>query len=260
MDGLYCGAGMPTALIGHDGFIGKNLEAQAHFDEKTDGALRPGRYDLVVCAGPPGEKWKANHDPGGDAAAIRRLIESLREVEAGKFVLLSTVDVYPRTEMVDEDAPIDAAASTPYGRHRRELELFCMERFGATVLRLPLLFGPGLNKNVLFDLLIDHQVENIHPDGVFQYYGVAHLWRDSNIALERGLSLLNLACEPIPTRELALRCFGRELTVYPSAPPALYDLRSRHAPLWGGQPFGYLYAKDRMLQEIADFVEKERAL
>jgi len=231
---------MPTALIGPDGFIGKNLEAQAHFDEKTDGALRPGSYDLVVCAGAPGEKWKANRDPEDDAAAIRRLIESLREVQTGKFVLISTVDVY--------------------GRNRRELELFCIERFGATVLRLPLLFGPGLNKNVLFDLLIDHQVENIHPDGVFQYYGVAHLWRDSNMALERGLSLLNLACEPIPTRELALRCFGRELTVYPSAPPALYDLRSKHAPLWGGQPFGYLYAKDRMLQEIADFVEKERAL
>jgi hypothetical protein len=250
---------MPTALIGSGGFIGKSLAAQAHFDEKTDGTLRPGRYQLVVCAGAPGEKWRANRDPESDANAIGRLIDSLREVRADQFVLLSTVDVYPRPEMVDEDTPIDAAAATVYGRHRRELELFCLERFSATVLRLPLLFGPGLSKNVLLDLLIDHQVENIHPDGVFQYYGVGHLWRDANLALERGLELLNVACEPIPTRELALRCFGRELTVYPSMPPALYDLRSKHAPLWGGQPFGYLYAKERVLREIAAFIEKERA-
>src|SRR5260370_1453972 len=113
MDGLYCAAGMPTALIGPDGFIGKNLEAQAHFDEKTDGALRPGSYDLVVCAGAPGGRWRANRDPEDDAAAIRRLIESLREVQTGKFVLISTVDVYPRTMMFDVVTPIDAAASTP---------------------------------------------------------------------------------------------------------------------------------------------------
>src|SRR5438874_2526090 len=126
--------------------------------------------------------------------------------------------------------------------------------FGATVVRLPLLFGPGLNKNVLFDLLIDHDVENIHPDGVFQYYAVAHLWRDANIALERGLAALNVAGSPVPTRELALRCFGRELTTYPSAPPPHYDVRSKHAPLWGGAQ--YLYSKERVLHEITEFIEK----
>ena len=251
---------MPTALIGQSGFIGANLDAQAHFEVKADGALPPGSYELVVCAGAPGEKWRANRDPAADQAAIKRLMDSLHFIEAKKFALISTVDIYPRPEMVDEDSAIDPAAATAYGRHRRELELFCQQRFSATVLRLPLLFGPGLSMNVLFDLLIDHQVENIHPEGVFQYYALSHLWRDANIALERGLPELNLACEPIPTRELALRCFGRELTSYPSAQPAIYDVRSKHAPLWGGQPFGYLYAKHRVLQEISDFVVLERAL
>ena len=251
---------MRTALIGESGFIGANLDAQAHFDVRSDGALPPGAYDLVVCAAAPGEKWRANRDPDVDEAAIKRLTDSLRSIEAKKFALISTVDVYPRPEQVDEDAPIDAAAATPYGRHRARLEEFCRERFGATVLRLPLLFGTGLQKNVLFDLMIDHHVENIHPDGVFQFYALAHLWRDANIALERGLPVLNLACEPIPVRELALRCFGRELNTYPSSQPARYDVRSKHAPLWGGQPFGYLYTKERVLHEIADFVEKERAL
>ncbi|HUJ29399.1 MAG TPA: NAD-dependent epimerase/dehydratase family protein [Myxococcales bacterium] len=251
---------MPTALIGHGGFIGQNLDAQAHFEVKADATLAPGNYDLVVCAAAPGEKWRANREPDVDAAAVQRLVDSLQHVEARRFALISTLDVYPKPEMVDEDSAIDAAEATAFGRHRRMLEEFCLRRFPATVVRLPLLFGPGLNHNVLFDLLIDHQVENIHPDGVFQFYAAAHLWRDLNIALERGLPVLNVATEPVPTRELALRCFGRELTSYPSAQPAVYDVRSKHAPLWGGQPFGYLYSKERVLQEISDFVEKERAL
>jgi len=244
---------MPTALIGHGGFIGANLAAQAHFDEKVDArgveSIRGKSFRLLVCA----------PDPAADREELQRLAASLREVKAEKLLLVSTVDVYPRPEAVDEDSPIDlSATATPRGRHLRELELSCAEHFSATVLRLPLLFGPGLERNLLLDLLSDREVENIHPDGVFQYYAVAHLWRDANIALERGLPLLNLAAEPIPTRELALRCFGRELTAYPASAPAVSDVRSKHAPLWGGER--YLYSKERVLQEIADFVEKERAL
>jgi hypothetical protein len=247
---------MPRALIGKSSFIGENLAAQAHFDEKSDGPLRAGSWDLVVCAG----AGRADRDPERDAAAVQRLIQSLGEVQAKQFILVSSTDVYPRPEMVDEDAPIDAAAGTEQGRARRELEQFCIERFGATVLRLPLAFGPGLDENVLFDLLMDREVDELHPDGVFQYYAVAQLWRDANMALERGIAVLNLVGEPVPTRELSLRCFGRELTQYPAAPPAVRDVRSKHAPLWGGQPFGYLYAKERVLQQIADFIDHERAL
>ena len=255
---------MTAALIGHTGFVGQNLASQGTFDARYNSRnieqIRGKHYDLIVCAGAYAAKWKANQDPEADALAIEKLTGPLGDVKAGRFVLISTVDVYSRPEMVDEDTPVDPLTATPYGRHRRELEAFCNTRFDACVLRLPALFGPGLKKNVIHDLLLDHQVENIHPDGVYQYYGLAHLWRDLNMALERGLKVLNLACEPIPTRELALRCFGRELSSYPSAAPALYDFRSKHAPLWGGQPFGYLYSKERVLQEIRAFVEREQAL
>lgn len=252
---------MSSALIGHGGFVASNLEAQAHFDERVEARaadrLRGRSFELVVCAD-PGTKWKANRDPEGDRASVSRLIEALGTIQATRLLLVSTIDVYARPEGVDEDAPVEP--STAYARHRRELERFCRERFSATVLRLPLPFGPGLQEGVVFDLMLGHHVENIHPDGVHQHYPIAHLWRDANIALERGLAELNLASEPIPTRELALRCFGRELTVYPGSAPAVSDVRSKHAPLWGGQPSGYLYAKDRVLHELGEFVELERAL
>lgn len=255
---------MTSALIGHTGFVGSNLAAQARFDEtynSRDIDRIAGRaFDLVVCAGVYAVKWKANQEPEADRAALERLVGPLRSVEAKRFVLISTVDVYPRPRGVDEDTIIDPAAASPYGRHRFELESFVRDRFrDSTVLRLPGLFGPGLKKNVIFDLLHDHRVDQIHPEGVFQYYGLRHLWGDLQKALERRLPLLNLACEPLPTRELSLRVFGRELPASASPAPEGYDLRSKHAPLWGGAPSGYLYSKEQVLRELAGFVEEERS-
>lgn len=252
---------MTSALIGHGGFVASNLEMQAHFDEKVDARaadkLRGRRFDLLVCAEPEGRrKW--SRDPEAHAAATRRLIEALSAISAGRVLLVSTFEVFPRPEMVDEDAAIHP--SLPYARVRRELELFCREKLSATVVRLPLAFGPGLSAGVVFDLLLGRGLESIHPDALLQHYPLAHLWHDANLALERRIPELNLACEPVPTREIALRCFGRELTAYPASAPALCDVRSKYAPLWGGQPFGYLYPRERVLRELAGFVERERVL
>ena len=241
------------ALIGNTGFVGGALLEQTAFDavyaSRNIESIRGQQFDLIVCAGVYAEKWKANQDPVADMTALERLIDPLREVSCQRFVLISTVDVYERPLLVDESAPADA--THPYGRHRRLLEEFVQARFPQSfVLRLPGLFGHGLKKNVIFDLLHDHQVERIHPDGAYQYYSLAHLWAD----IQRWIPLLNVATEPIATRELSLRCFGRELTAYPASPPARYDVRTRHAPS------GYLYDKATVLRELQEFVARERAL
>jgi dTDP-4-dehydrorhamnose reductase len=253
---------METALIGHTGFVGGVLKAQQPFDElyasRNIDAIRGKHFRFVVCAGASAVKWKAIQDPGADLAAIEKLLSPLREVKAERFVLVSTVDVYEHPVGVDEDAPADATHA--YGRHRRLLEELVQERFAdrATILRLPGLFGPGLKKNVIYDLLHEHQLDRIHPDGLFQYYPLAHLSMDISAAINRGIPLLNVAAEPIATCELSLRCFGRELRDYPAAAPARYDIRSKHAASWGG--VHYLYGKAAVLAELKAFVESERGL
>ena len=188
--------------------------------------LRGRRFELVVCAGARAEKWKANREPAADLSGIERLLSALREVRADRFVLVSTVDVYERPLGVDESVPADAAH--PYGRHRRLLEELCAERFDAQIARLPALFGPGLKKNAIYDLLHDNQVEKIHPDSAYQFYDVRRLWEDLEMAHRAGLRLLHFATEPVAMREIAARCFGRELAV-PAGPPASYDFRTLHA-------------------------------
>src|SRR5205823_4842665 len=144
---------------GHTGFVGSTLGRQhafeACFNSTNIDDIRGRRFDLVVCAGVRAEKWKANIDPTGDAAGIARLQGALDEVAAARFVLISTVDVFARPTGVDEDSPVDTSTVHAYGRHRRALEEYAAGRFDATVVRLPGLYGRGLKKNIIYDLLHD---------------------------------------------------------------------------------------------------------
>jgi nucleoside-diphosphate-sugar epimerase len=247
-----------SALIGHSGFVGSNLRRAAPFDVLIDSSnvdeMRGRSFALVVCAGARAEKWKANQDPAADLAGIERLASVLREVRAERFVLVSTVDVFEVPAGLDESAPADARHA--YGRHRRMLEQLCEDRFAAQVLRLPGLFGPGLKKNAVYDLLHDNQVEKIHPGSTYQFYDVRALWEDADIAHRAGIRLLHLATEPVAMGDIAARCFGRELRA-PAGMPARYDVRSRHAHLWGGQG-GYLRSREEVLRGLERFVREEQ--
>ncbi|EPX60393.1 hypothetical protein D187_001880 [Cystobacter fuscus DSM 2262] len=248
---------MSDALIGHSGFVGGNLLRQHAFadlyNSKNIGSIRGRSFDLLVSAGAPAEKWKANAEPEKDLAILQRLMEDLREVRARKMVLISTVDVYPSPVDVDEDSPIDPSKGGAYGRNRHLLEQFILERFDALVVRLPGLFGPGLKKNVIFDLIHGNRLEAINTAGVFQFYDLNNIWRDIERALSHGLKVLNLATEPTGVEELAREAFGREFVQrMPGAAPR-YDMRSKHAALFGGH-HGYLYDRGQVLGAMKDFV------
>jgi nucleoside-diphosphate-sugar epimerase len=253
---------MRTALIGYTGFVGGNLARQAAFDDcyrsTTIEDITGRHYDLIVCSGAPAEKWRANRDPEADARSLGRLASALARVTAGRFVLVSTVDVFANPVGVDESFEPAAAAGNHYGNHRRDLERFVAGRFDALVLRLPALFGPGLKKNAVYDLLHGNQVGRLHRDAVFQFYDVGRLWRDTSTALDAGLKLLHLATEPVSLAEVAAAAFGVELPEPPAdVTPARYDLRTRHADLFVGRG-GYVCDRAAVLAGLRSFVETER--
>jgi nucleoside-diphosphate-sugar epimerase len=177
---------MARALIGHTGFVGGNLKAQGAYDDfyntSNIESIAGREYELIVSAGAPAAKWIANKDPVADLLAIQRLENALSQVQTRRFVLISTVDVYPRPFGVDESSEIDFASCEPYGRNRLLLEAFVTERFPrATILRLPGLFGPGLKKNLVFDLLNENRLDLVHQNGQFQFYDLANIGRDVQI-------------------------------------------------------------------------------
>jgi nucleoside-diphosphate-sugar epimerase len=240
--------------------VGSNVARQQRFDDtfrSTNIESIAGKaYDLIVCAGAPAEKWKANQDPAADRRCLDRLWAGLGAAQAKKVVLISTVDVYARPIDVDEDADVDRDRSTPYGCHRHDLEERVVERFDSLIVRLPGLFAEGLKKNVVFDFLHGNGLDKIDARSIYQFYCLDYLWCDIAIALGSGLRVLNVASEPISVRDVAREAFGflfeNELTCEPSH----YDVRSKHDRLYRGAG-GYLYSQSQVLRDLRYFVAKK---
>lgn len=253
---------MADALVGHTGFVGGNLAARhrftACFNSKNIESIRGRNFDMLVVSGMPAAKWLANRDSLGDRATLDSLWSNLAKCEAKSVVIVSTVDVYPVPRGVDEGTMIEPMFQEPYGKHRYELERRASFQFPRVLgVRLPGLYGPGLKKNAIYDLMNGNQVEKIHPDAKYQFYNLNRLWSDIRIALEAGLKVVNLATEPVSMREVARAEFGHAFGSAPGSLPAEYDMRTKHAERFGGRGY-YLESKAEVLSGIAAFVAGER--
>jgi nucleoside-diphosphate-sugar epimerase len=252
---------MISALVGDSGFVGSNL-LRAHAFDATFRSMNIDRihgraFDLLVCAGAPGTKWRANAAADEDRANIENLVKTLSKVPVQRLVLISTVDVFESPIDVDEQSVV-SVSSQPYGRHRHWLEQELASRFQTTILRLPALFGPGLKKNVIYDLLHGHRLDHIHPESRYQFYDVTRLWDDIECALRLDLSLLHVTSEPLSCAAVAQRVFGRQLTAPPDNLRAEYRSQSLHAASWLGRD-GYLYTAEQTLSALQAFVQRVRA-
>lgn len=251
-----------SALIGHSGFVGGTLLAARPFSNLFNSSnigTMAGDYDLVVCAGVSAAKWIANRDPEADAAGIRKLTGVLEGVRAGEFILISTIDVYPDpASNDDETSRIDPAANHPYGRNRYALELWIRERFpDARVIRLPALFGFGLRKNALYDLLHGNNVNAINPFSHFQWYPMRRLADDVERVRRADLRLVNLFPEPVGMNDIVDAFFPGVAAGAPAEPASHYALRTKHAALFGGEG-GYMLSAESVLGEMARFVAASR--
>lgn len=247
---------MKSALIGHTGFVGSNISAKHAFDNfynsKNIEAIQDQAFDLVVCAGAPGAKWKANKEPAEDLQNINRLIDCLRKTQTAKLVLISTIDVYPSVDGVDESTPVVSSDANAYGKHRRMLEQFAADNFETSILRLPGVFGAGLKKNPIFDLS-QNKLDFIHPGALMQFYYLDRIWDDVTCALRHGLNLLNIACEPTPIKEIAESVFKIKLENTNDQPAPFYDMQTKFAAHWGRND-RYLYSKEEVLSDLKSFI------
>ena len=111
------------------------------------------RFDTLVCAGAPATMWRANANPEADLDNLRRLTSALSEAKIDRLILISTIAVFDDASAGYTESNARYEFVKTYGRHRRELELHVLGRYNAVVLRLPALFGKGIKKNFIFDIL-----------------------------------------------------------------------------------------------------------
>ncbi|WP_091737971.1 NAD(P)-dependent oxidoreductase [Phenylobacterium immobile] len=251
------------ALIGHTGFVGSNLAAQrtfeANFNSKTIDQIQGREFDTVVCAGVQAQKWWANQNPEADWDGIQALIDRLSTVTAKRFVLISTVDVFlPPVGFTERQTDIDDPGLHAYGKNRLRLEEWVADHFEmANIVRLPALFGPGLKKNIIFDLMTDNQVEKIVPNSSFQWYALSRLGADLATVEAQGIDLVQLVPEPLPTQEILTTFFPDAKVAAPVEPPPSYDLKTEHAAAFGGAN-GYIASRDSVLAELGDYLKGAR--
>lgn len=250
---------MADALIGGTGLVGSTLLRRRHFDAVYRSTnieeIAGRRFDRIYCAGAPAEKWKANQDPAADWQNLERLLGAVTQAEARLVILISTVDVFGEPRGVTEDDV--PTGGTAYGRHRLELERLLAARFPTLVVRLPALFGPGLRKNAVYDLLHGNQTEKIDSRGRFQFYDLERLDTDLDAAEQAGLRLLHCATEPVSVERMAREAFGMSFVNELASPPASYDMRTLHAAACGGSG-PYLADADETLAAMRRFVDRER--
>jgi len=247
-----------TALIGHTGFIGSNLARQFAFDERYNSKnitdIRGQQFDLLVCAGVRAAKWWANQNPAEDRAQIDALLADLDSVEARKVVVVSTVDVYPTSSGADERFDCHSRPNHAYGANRLYFEEAMRALFGEiTTVRIGGVFGPGLKKNVIYDLIHDNCLDKINPGSSFQYYNVANLWLDLQALEPAGIRVINFVSEPIRTGDVVARFFPGKAVAQTPAPAASYDIRTMHSSWFGGPP-GYLCSGEQAMRDLGAFV------
>lgn len=252
---------MNSALIGYTGFVGTTLLKQNSFESlyrSTNISDIVGQsFDQVVCAGAPAKKWIANREPETDRQKIDGLISHLKTIHCKIFILISTADVFKQPIEVDEDTPVNESKLHAYGLHRRLLEKFVENHFSNhLIVRLPGLVGPGLTKNVIFDFLNDNNLSAIDSRGIFQFYPMVNLWYDIHTAIKAGLKLLHLTAEPIKVADVAMQGFGKSYDATLDSAPSIYDMRSRHASIFGVSGH-YQYSSRESMQAIRAYAQSE---
>jgi hypothetical protein len=253
---------LTKAMIGYTGLVGGILTKKTKFDalynSQNISEIQGGNFDYVICAGAPGVKWKANQEPEKDLQNIKHLIEKLQSIKAKRFILISTVDVYHNPLKVNEASAIEIDGLHPYGKHRRYLEEFVQDKFAEhLIVRLPALFGQGLKKNFIYDLIHNHCLHWTHKGSTYQFYNLENLLEDICIAEKNKINLLNMSTEPLSAQFVARECVNLNFQNVTDRPAVDYDVKSQYSPIFGGDN-GYLYLKEAILTELKAFIISER--
>lgn len=249
---------MKTILIGSTGFVGANLQQQMQFDallsSKNISDFKGKTFDLAIVAAGDARKWYANLYPVEDYKHIQKLISNITAINIKRVLHFSTVDIYS-TKLGDEISLSGHISADAYGGNRQLMEVALKERYdNVTTIRLPGLHGPGLKKNIIFDISQGRDLKGFNGDSTFQWFDLLDLKSIIEFVERTKLKELNVCSEPLTVAELIAN-FGIDLAeVSATAPLTCYDIRTVHAKAFGSEGY-YLYSKAQSLAKIKAFLK-----
>lgn len=175
---------------------------------------------------------------------MQQLVQAAAETFKPESVLLfSTVDVY-----ANKRGPTEFSLTPsfePYGQNRLMLENSLRQVFETVaVARLPALFGPGLRKNLMFDVVNNRNewISTYHPSSTFQ-------WLHIDTAIHKSFdylgtkSTVNIVSEPIAARDIPIPGSWRSHLSL-QAKIFTYDIQTSESAS------GYFFSKGQVLESI----------
>ena len=252
------------ALIGYNGFIGSNLKKKIKFQKLYNSLnineINDHFFEEVYCTAPHGVKFWANKNPKKDKKIILDLIENLKKVKCNKFIHISTLDVYPHGKKLDESYNVFKAKTNFYGENRKLIEKFIIGNFKKhLIVRLPALFGKGLKKNALFDLLNNKKIKT-NSQSIFQWYNLEYLSKHINIIKKKKINIINLISEPLSFKDIInflkkknINTFSDKNISFTYEKPLKYNLYTKYSSTLkkNGR---YIFSKEEILEQLKNFI------
>ena len=138
-----------VAIIGANGFVGKALcRASSKLGFKTIRVTRQNydelkqhMYDYVINSAMPSKRfWSLNNPVEDCTETILKTADIFYKWKYNKFIQISSISATKQLNM-------------PYGIHKRAAEIIVENNENTLIVRLGALYGSGLLKSALFDLV-----------------------------------------------------------------------------------------------------------
>lgn len=251
---------MSQCIVGYSGFVGGNLLLKLKFDYLFNStnfidAVNLNVDTLYFC-GIPANKWYANKFPDEDFKNMENVQNILKTMTIRRIILISTIDVYQDLSgNFNEDSMIlNSGNNHAYGKHRYLFEEFIKKNFANHyIVRLPGLFGYGLKKNVIFDLINNNKINNICMHSTFQWYSLNWLTNDIEKILDNNIRICNLFTEPLPT--MGIICyFNYPHKLFSENQKTEYNLKTKYSEKFNCDKDGYVRTKEEVEDELIKFI------
>jgi hypothetical protein len=223
---------MQLSILGK-GFIGQTLHRQAGdsmiFDRSRAHELVNHDHEVLVVAAPTGNRLAVGQNPEKDLENCKNILEQLAKCCFKHLVLIGTVDAYANRRSQNAE-PDPVCPQSPYGHNRWFLENALSQIPTCSVVRLPSLIDPGIQKNILYDLKTKNWLDKINVNSSIQWYPLQRLHKDILLVASQRLKFQNLCSAPIHNRQIVGQYFPHLLVELEknTVQDLHYDVKNSH--------------------------------
>lgn len=255
---------MENAIFGYTGLVGSYLtkfyKCENFYNSSNITESVNKNFNIIFISCIPAVKWLANKEPEHDYKTIENIENIFKTITANRVILISTIDVYDNIKnKSNEDTIIDINKNHTYGRNRYLFEQFIKSNFNNVfIFRLPALFGRGLKKNLIYDLLNQNNLNNINPNTYFQWYDLEWLKNDIDLCIDNNIYECNLFTEPLKTQKI-LEMFP-EYNLDPCDDHIFgYDVTTKFWKYFPDGYNGYIRDKEIVYNNLKKFILSRRS-